>query len=112
MRSDPRSTDATSKDQPRPLRALAFAGLLGLAGCAGLIVFQDEVNLLSADLVPVAFEGKRGPGHLVHAQKFDVELTRGFQIFDHERDVIEGLNLHTFCRGYIGHEFAFLVSGC
>ena len=35
MRSDPRSTDATPKDQPRPLRALAFAGLLGLAGCAG-----------------------------------------------------------------------------
>ena len=35
---------------------------IGLAGCAGLIVFQDEVNLLSADLVPVPFEGKRGPG--------------------------------------------------
>lgn len=85
---------------------------IGLPGCSRLIVFQNQVNLLIADLVPVAGKGKVGPGDLVHAEEIDIELAGGFEVFDHERDVIKGLYLDTLRGGSIGHEIAFLLEDC
>ena len=66
----------------------ALVGWCGVAGGAGGVVFEDDVDHHVAELEPASGEGEGGAVDLLHAEEAAVEAAGGVEVGNDEGEVV------------------------